>query len=1160
MSSLKRELDKIFGPEEGASITLAHIKQLLKSAWQGDICGNEEEEGLRPLCWRVLLGLLSSSSKSLWVSELEEMVTQYDHVKDQVMPSIDKVKVDPLSALSDGETISEEWALFYQNVELINFINGDLDRLYLNGVEENFFQRKFMRSILLSNLFIWASEHGHLSYRQGMHEICGIVLYVVYAEYEAWQRAKENDEGLESYYLASSFTEEKIEAYTYAIFNRIMMELEPLYDPLPVAGAENMPFIVQYCTKIQEHYLRILDPQLCSHLEEVYIQAQLYGLRWARLLLGREFTVQPPPPALHQPPPSTPASLTHSHHQHPAGSGLLKLWDFMFASCYDLESGTNLDNAYLDDEDIMPNIYSVLATVRAGGFTKEANQNKRAIVRPNNNSGSGNTTSSTSSSVGEGEGKVGGGGGGGMGGISSPVRLQRIDHHPLAPENHNIVQQATSQKVVYVCTPLLGALGDFMLAMLIQIRHLLLRGDQTEVMANLMHYPQQPIGPILETADMIRRGVIIRDLTTQGSVGLEVDFDLPTAGSGNGGTGGSGGRGGGGGSGNAGRGLRRASAAVQSQQAIQSVGKRVTEGLSSIKLGISDLLSSMAAGNPAQNNNSEGGAAGGGGDISYGSLYGSSGGDDIVTMGSTSSPKGNTVPTTPAPPTPGLGSRGVSIDKGVSNQNTVTSSDGGGGGGGNVASHPLAGGHQEIHEVFQEKHEVVRHEENPLIAFQRQQAAKTANQLDLQAIYGKGGGGGGLVVGEGGGTSPTPPPPATTPGGGGGILRRQSSAIITPPPPPSPANTTSGDVVVHNQGNPMRNKDLLKAMPTAVIHLPGSAGSAGTAENLKLISATTPRSVNPLSRSANASSSGGSTTPRSVNRKGSVISASTGSVGGGGGVGGSDGGDHRGNYGVSQSNEASGSFSAPRKDSTSSNNSSSGGGGGGSGSSGGAGAGGMRGFLSKTNWFSSSSSSSLASPSRHTKTSPGSGSGGGGGGGGGSSGSSNGQDRKDRQSIGGVGLNVFHQDNSHPGANGSSSSSFDLSLASTGVGDRLLELAATLSTFAKLYPHPNEEEAEHEDENDLRPSCRNTVYTAGGAGGGGEGNVYRTQNVYEDLCNRLALLSDVLVGQKTIVDYDQRYGNVELPLPPPPATTTSAVSTNEEVSFMSPLKESSGHD
>eukprot|EP01039_Chlorochromonas_danica_P006565 gene6565-7247_t len=1081
MSSLKRELDKIFGPEEGASITLAHIKQLLKSAWQG---------------------LLSSSSKSLWVSELEEMVTQYDHVKDQVMPSIDKVKVDPLSALSDGETISEEWALFYQNVELINFINGDLDRLYLNGVEENFFQRKFMRSILLSNLFIWASEHGHLSYRQGMHEICGIVLYVVYAEYEAWQRAKENDEGLESYYLASSFTEEKIEAYTYAIFNRIMMELEPLYDPLPVAGAENMPFIVQYCTKIQEHYLRILDPQLCSHLEEVYIQAQLYGLRWARLLLGREFTVQPPPPALHQPPPSTPASLTHSHHQHPAGSGLLKLWDFMFASCYDLESGTNLDNAYLDDEDIMPNIYSVLATVRAGGFTKEANQNKRAIVRPNNNSGSGNTTSSTSSSVGEGEGKVGGGGGGGMGGISSPVRLQRIDHHPLAPENHNIVQQATSQKVVYVCTPLLGALGDFMLAMLIQIRHLLLRGDQTEVMANLMHYPQQPIGPILETADMIRRGVIIRDLTTQGSVGLEVDFDLPTAGSGNGGTGGSGGRGGGGGSGNAGRGLRRASAAVQSQQAIQSVGKRVTEGLSSIKLGISDLLSSMAAGNPAQNNNSEGGAAGGGGDISYGSLYGSSGGDDIVTMGSTSSPKGNTVPTTPAPPTPGLGSRGVSIDKGVSNQNTVTSSDGGGGGGGNVASHPLAGGHQEIHEVFQEKHEVVRHEENPLIAFQRQQAAKTANQLDLQAIYGKGGGGGGLVVGEGGGTSPTPPPPATTPGGGGGILRRQSSAIITPPP--SPANTTSGDVVVHNQGNPMRNKDLLKAMPTAVIHLPGSAGSAGTAENLKLISATTPRSVNPLSRSANASSSGGSTTPRSVNRKGSVISASTGSVGGGGGVGGSDGGDHRGNYGVSQSNEASGSFSAPRKDSTSSNNSSSGGGGGGSGSSG---------------------------------------------------------DRKDRQSIGGVGLNVFHQDNSHPGANGSSSSSFDLSLASTGVGDRLLELAATLSTFAKLYPHPNEEEAEHEDENDLRPSCRNTVYTAGGAGGGGEGNVYRTQNVYEDLCNRLALLSDVLVGQKTIVDYDQRYGNVELPLPPPPpATTTTAVSTNEEVSFMSPLKESSGHD
>lgn len=49
------------------------------------------------------------------------------------MPSIDKVKVDPLSALSDGDEFSEEWTAFYKNVELISFIKGDLDRLYMSG-------------------------------------------------------------------------------------------------------------------------------------------------------------------------------------------------------------------------------------------------------------------------------------------------------------------------------------------------------------------------------------------------------------------------------------------------------------------------------------------------------------------------------------------------------------------------------------------------------------------------------------------------------------------------------------------------------------------------------------------------------------------------------------------------------------------------------------------------------------------------------------------------------------------------------------------------------------------------------------------------------------------------------------------------------------------
>lgn len=171
-----------------------------------------------------------------------------------------------------------------------------------------------------------------------------------------------------------------------------------------------------------EHYLGLLDPRLSRHLEENYLQAQIYGLRWSRLLLGREFP------------------MTHEF--------TFRLWDFMFASCFEAEC--NSMDALLD-EDIQPNVYSVFAQVRFQGYKKDSNANKK--------------------------------------------------------------RESTTDRVTYVITPLLGALADFMLAMLIHVRAVLLDGDQNVVMGSLMHYPEQDsIRPILELADMIRRGVLVRHI------------------------------------------------------------------------------------------------------------------------------------------------------------------------------------------------------------------------------------------------------------------------------------------------------------------------------------------------------------------------------------------------------------------------------------------------------------------------------------------------------------------------------------------------------------------------------------------------------------------------------------------------------------------------
>jgi hypothetical protein len=184
-----------------------------------------------------------------------------------------KVAADPLSGLAadsdsgsgagaGGEAeASDEWTAYYKNVELSNFINGDLDRLYMNGIDDEYFQKPERRQILLNVLLLWALLHKKTSYRQGMHELAGPILFVLEEEMR--------DPSLAQY----RFSESSLEAHTFLLFSRIMQDLELLYDPSPSPhGSDKQPQVVAFCSRIQDSALRKLDPLLCAHLEASYVQ------------------------------------------------------------------------------------------------------------------------------------------------------------------------------------------------------------------------------------------------------------------------------------------------------------------------------------------------------------------------------------------------------------------------------------------------------------------------------------------------------------------------------------------------------------------------------------------------------------------------------------------------------------------------------------------------------------------------------------------------------------------------------------------------------------------------------------------------------------------------------------------------------------------------
>lgn len=295
------EFNSLFGRpvSEGDSL----VFRIQQKAWTGCL-----PPSLRGISWRVLLGLLpNSTSVELWAKEFQSQFISYKKLKEENLPRIDKVSIDPLTALS-GETQSEEWTNYYKDIELSNFIQGDLNRLYMNGIDDEYFQTSHRREILLSILFLWSVRNRDISYRQGMHEIVGPILFSLENELQHWGEMVNRGEIEPSHPLKQVLLDECVEAYTFWIFDRIMLELKILYDPTPTAhGKESQPHVVRFCTTVQEHFLRDLDPDLCAHLEDSYVQAQLYGMRWCRLLFGREF--------------------------HMTDSMCFKLWDYIFACC-----------------------------------------------------------------------------------------------------------------------------------------------------------------------------------------------------------------------------------------------------------------------------------------------------------------------------------------------------------------------------------------------------------------------------------------------------------------------------------------------------------------------------------------------------------------------------------------------------------------------------------------------------------------------------------------------------------------------------------------------------------------------------------------------------------------------------------------------------------
>uniref|UniRef100_A0A1I7T2I7 Rab-GAP TBC domain-containing protein n=2 Tax=Caenorhabditis tropicalis TaxID=1561998 RepID=A0A1I7T2I7_9PELO len=268
--------------------------------------GSLRSSSCRSAVWRLVLRCLPYETKD-WEISLSRSRNHYRVLKEThlIDPHDTKFSQDPELNNPLAPIEHNPWNTFFEDSDLRDIIGKDVSRTF---PEIEFFQGSNIRQMMSDILLVYAKEHPFANYRQGMHEILAPLIFVIYLDNEAFQHAKENDELKmltveEEDILNCLFCKDYLEQDSYNLFCAVMLEVSRWYEDPSQSEATKSSITKEPYMRVQDlvpasrlmedlvdigNLLQEIDPTLAKHLSSLDIPPQLYGIRWLRLLFGRE--------------------------------------------------------------------------------------------------------------------------------------------------------------------------------------------------------------------------------------------------------------------------------------------------------------------------------------------------------------------------------------------------------------------------------------------------------------------------------------------------------------------------------------------------------------------------------------------------------------------------------------------------------------------------------------------------------------------------------------------------------------------------------------------------------------------------------------------------------------------------------------------------------
>ncbi|AAW46174.2 conserved hypothetical protein [Cryptococcus deneoformans JEC21] len=191
---------------------------------------------------------------------------------------------DPLSL-----STSSPWKTWFAHTELRATIRQDVERTF---PDMPYFQLERVQRCMTTALFIFAVLNPDVGYRQGMHELFACCFMAV--DRDSLKVVNKAD-GQQKEAMIKTLDRRYVEHDAFELFLAIMKNAKAFYEwraeegPIRsrTATAPQAPIIVR-CNNLHTSLLRRIDPQLYERLETEGVEAQIWAIRWIRLIFTRE--------------------------------------------------------------------------------------------------------------------------------------------------------------------------------------------------------------------------------------------------------------------------------------------------------------------------------------------------------------------------------------------------------------------------------------------------------------------------------------------------------------------------------------------------------------------------------------------------------------------------------------------------------------------------------------------------------------------------------------------------------------------------------------------------------------------------------------------------------------------------------------------------------